>query len=180
LTNITPTQFRSNDSSVYFVGSCDGILCLVSHGIDLFIIQLWNPSIRKFKELPFTNHPQDYSAFYYGFGYDLISHNYKVVVVFNNCDEFSDFLTENEVKVHTLGTDSWRTVSKFPFNVFSCYRSGKHVSGTINWLVSTHMIKRLIVSFDLGNECFQEVLLPDNFGEADKTTFYLSDFRDCL
>jgi F-box interacting protein len=42
------------------------------------------------------------------------------------------------------------------------------------------MIKRLIVSFDLGNECFQEVLLPDNFGEADKTTFYLSDFRDCL
>jgi F-box interacting protein len=185
LTNITQTQFPSKGTNVLFVGSCDGILCLVidgedSQGVDYLIIQLWNPSIRKFKELPSTNCPQDYHGFIYGFGYDLISHNYKVVIVFNNCDERSDFLSENEVKVHTLGTDSWKTVSQFPFPIVSGQRSGQHVNGTINWSVSTG-IKRFIVSFDLGNECYQEVSLPnDDSGEVDRNTFKLSVFRDCL
>jgi F-box interacting protein len=136
----------------------------------LFIIQLWNPSIKKFKELPSTNHPQDYGGFFYGFGYDLINDNYKVVAVFlnyNRDDEDYDFSDDNEVKVHTLGTDSWRSISKFPFNIVSAERSGQHLNGTINWLVSTG-IKRFIASFDLGNECYQEVLPPDDLLKVDK------------
>ncbi|PNX58718.1 F-box protein [Trifolium pratense] len=37
-----------------------------------------------------------------------------------------------------------------------------------------------IASFDLGNECYQEVLLPDYFDEVDENTIHLSVFRDCL
>ncbi|CAJ2633709.1 unnamed protein product [Trifolium pratense] len=62
--------------------------------------------------------------------------------------------SRNEVKVHTLGTDSWRSVSEFPFYIVYAQRSGQYVSGTINWLVFTG-IKWFIASFDLGSECFQ-------------------------
>jgi F-box interacting protein len=121
----------------------------------------------------------------YGFGYDPISHNYKVVVVFG--DVTHDDLSEDElinevaheVKVHTLGTDSWKNVSEFPFAIFSYHPMGKHVSGTINWLIFAG-IKSFIASFDLGNECYREVLLPDDSGKVDKNKLHLSVFRDCL
>ncbi|MCI34763.1 F-box protein, partial [Trifolium medium] len=71
---------------------------------------------------------------------------------------------KHEVKVHTLGTDSWKNVSEFPFAIVSFQDLGQHVTGTINWLVFAG-IKRFIASFDLGNECYREVLLPDDSGK---------------
>ncbi|MCH85128.1 F-box/kelch-repeat protein [Trifolium medium] len=176
-TSITQTQFPSPDTNVSFVGSCNGILCLVIHGVDLVLLKLWNPSIRKFKELhlPPISDPQKF-PFMYGFRYDPISDNYKVVVVF--CDDVS---SESEVKVHTLGTDSWKSVPEFPFLTVSvsAQPSGQYVSGTINWSVYTG-IKRFIVSFDLVNECYQEVLLPGDFDKVDEHKLRLTVFRDCL
>jgi F-box interacting protein len=149
------------------------------------VLQLWNPSIRKFKELPpFVSEPQNF-PFMYGFGYDPTSDNYKIVVVFSDLahedlseDEATDELMD--VKVHTLGTDSWKNVSKFPFPIISIERrSGQHVSGTINWLVFMG-IKRLIASYDLRNECHKEFLLPDDSGKVEKNKLSLTVFRDCL
>jgi hypothetical protein len=48
------------------------------------VLQLWNPSIRKFKELPPAISEAQNFPFMYGFGYDPISDNYKVVVVFGD------------------------------------------------------------------------------------------------
>jgi F-box interacting protein len=151
----------------------------------VLVLQLWNPSIRKFKELPHLIREEPKYPSMYEFGYDPISHNYKVVVVFG--DATHDDLSEDElinevaheVKVHTLGTDSWKNVSEFPFAIFSYHPMGKHVSGTINWLIFAG-IKSFIASFDLGNECYREVLLPDDSGKVDKNKLHLSVFRDCL
>ncbi|CAJ2638625.1 unnamed protein product [Trifolium pratense] len=172
LTYITQTQFPSPPDSYLFVGSCNGILCLVREGTDLVHLQLWNPSIRKFKELPPISTPQTFVSLY-GFGYDPIIDNYKVVVV------YSDLNRKMELKVHTLGTDSWKSVSEFPFAFVSAQRPGQYVSGTINWLVSTG-IKWFIASFDLGNECYQEVLLPDDPCKVDEYKLSLSILRACL
>ncbi|XP_045822475.1 F-box/kelch-repeat protein At3g23880-like [Trifolium pratense] len=56
---------------------------------------------------------------------------------------------------------------------------GQYVSGTINWLVFIG-IKWFIASFDLGNECYREVLLPDDSSKVDKNKLSLSVLRDCL
>jgi F-box interacting protein len=116
----------------------------------------------------------------YGFGYDPISDNYKVVVVFDLT--ITNGFRKNEVKVHTLGTDSWRSVSEFPFAIEDVQLSGQYASGTINWFVSTDIKQSrcFIASFDLGNESYQKVLLPDDSGEVDENTLCLSVFRDCL
>lgn len=57
------------------------------------------------------------------------------------------------------------------------------MSGTINWLVSSQRWPRpnlrFIVSFDLGNESYQRVLLPDN-EEVNAITLTLDVSRDCL
>jgi hypothetical protein len=44
---------------------------------------MWNPSIRKLKELPRFQPSQLFGRLMmtYGFGYDHVTHNYKVVVV---------------------------------------------------------------------------------------------------
>jgi F-box interacting protein len=121
----------------------------------------------------------------YGFGYDPISDNYKVVVVFSDLthDDLSidELMNEvmREVRVYILGTNSWKNVSEFPFAIVSVQHLGQHVNDTINWLGFAG-IKRFIASFDLGNETYQEVLLPDDSGEVDENTLRLSVFRDYL
>jgi F-box interacting protein len=147
------------------------------------MVHLWNPSIRKFKELPFLEKPQhrfrrSVIMTMYGFGFDPVSDNYKVVVVL---PEFDDIIGHrNVLKVHTLGTDSWKTISVFSFADNCIQRQGKYVSGTINWLVSVDIDQGQcsIASIDLRNECYQEILLPNYF----KLNLYmhLSVFRNCL
>jgi hypothetical protein len=75
-----------------------------------------------------------------------------------------------EVKVHNLGTDSWKNVSEFPFSIFSVHHLGQHVSGTINWLIFAG-IKRFIASFDLRIECYQKVLLPNDSGKVEQKNY---------
>ncbi|AET03603.1 putative F-box domain, galactose oxidase/kelch, beta-propeller, F-box associated interaction [Medicago truncatula] len=89
----------------YFVGSCNGILCLLACDYAGFVsIRLWNPSIRKFKELPYL---QKQEGVMYGFGYDAVTNNYKVVVVLRACYSSGNSF---EVNVYTLSTDSWKSL----------------------------------------------------------------------
>jgi len=150
---------------VRFVGSCNGVLCLLAYGYSGFItIRLWNPSIRKFKKLPYLGKQQGEM---YGFGYDAVTNNYKAVVVF-----------DDEVNVYTLSTDFWKSIQKFPFACVSLYSLGTFVSGTINWLVST--TQYFILSLYLGSESFKKVLLPD-YGVVNGFIYlHLEVLKDCL
>ncbi|XP_057428936.1 F-box/kelch-repeat protein At3g23880-like [Lotus japonicus] len=159
----TRVKYPLNDQNRFnfIAGSCHGMLLL---DIDESSPILWNPSTRRFKKLPSLENPlleeEDCECYTtYGFGYDHSTDRYKVVAVFClKCDDDDDdeVYYETQVKVHTLGTDSWRSIEDFgsgdPGN-----ESGKFVSGTLNWLLSDDLV---IVSFDLGNESYQEHCLP--------------------
>ncbi|XP_058784567.1 F-box/kelch-repeat protein At3g23880-like [Vicia villosa] len=184
-TNITQHEFSSKDVFKHkihdIVGSCDGILCLANYYKPLIV--LCNPSIRKFKELsPFDNPRVDSQLnMTCGFGYDHVSHNYKVIVVYNFTAKGIPEYTTN-VKVHTLGTNSWKNTRMFPSDTVFTEPSGKYVSGTINWLVflkGRHSDPPFIVSFDLEKESYQKVFLPD-LGEIDVFDLTLGVLRDCL
>ncbi|AES68364.1 putative F-box domain-containing protein [Medicago truncatula] len=186
-TAIPQLEYSFHRCSNYFIGSCNGILCLAAEGYhtNLVTFRLWNPFIRKFKELPPLGDQQTsaYIIKMYGFGYDPVSDNYKVVTVLRVFDYSSHILVKNdEVKVYTLGINSWKSISVFPYSVFPVQRlSGKCVSGTINWLASkdSKQSKYFILSLDLMNESYQEVSLP-NYGKVDACNFHLSVLRDCL
>ncbi|XP_058721861.1 F-box/kelch-repeat protein At3g23880-like [Vicia villosa] len=179
-TNVTQLEYPPNGFDVNYhpncaysiVGSCNGILCLALFD-QICIVLVWNPSIRKFKELPNLVKPKVRCFTSYGFGYDLVNDVYKAVVVFR----YSGVKTE--VKVHTLGTNFWKSVERFPFGCVPCSRSGTFVSGTINWLAfKDETDESFIVSFDLGTESYQEILQPNYGDNLDCSS--LGVLRDCL
>ena len=178
---IAQLEFPS-DISVYHVGSFNGILCLATDYGCYMIVRLWNPSIRKFKELPSLEKQQNHlrQDLIYGFGYDVITNAYNVVVGLRVRDMSGHFVDNHEVKVHTLGTNSWKTIQNIPFGCVPLQLLGKFVSGTINWLVYNEYDKEIqIVSLDLGNESYKQVLLPN---EVDVSTLrhHLGVMKDCL
>jgi F-box interacting protein len=139
---------------------------------------LWNPSIRKFSKLPSLKSSIKFFYIAYGFGYDPLIDNYKVVVVFGY-DGGNAFL-EIKTKVHTVGTNSWRMI-KGDLN-FHVPIDGSHelkfVSGALNWLVYTDGYCR-VFSVDLVNESPRK-LLPPNFGGKDVYHVILGVLRGCL
>ncbi|AES68352.1 putative F-box domain, galactose oxidase/kelch, beta-propeller, F-box associated interaction [Medicago truncatula] len=169
----------------FFVGSCNGILCLLAivYGGD-WNVRLCNPSIRKFKDLPpleelSTSNINKLTM--YGFGHDTVSDNYKIVIG-GARDIRCNLVSETDVKVYTSGTNFWKNIQKFPIDCVVVQETGKFVSGTMNWLVSKDYARKnqyFVVSLDLRNESYQEVLLPD-YGEVDARSLNLSVFRDCL
>ncbi|XP_004499736.1 F-box/kelch-repeat protein At3g23880-like [Cicer arietinum] len=170
------------------VGSCHGILCIATQ--DYFVF--WNPSVGQFN---ISQPPLDYyyNIIVYGFGYDHLIDNYKVVVVYcydsesdssdeDNGDDDEGF-SKTQVMVHTLGTDGWRRIHEFPYSVIPFGEWGKFVGGAINWLASEDgsefSYSFSIVSLDLGNESYQEILQPD-YGEVNVVSLTLGVLRDCL
>jgi len=195
-TNFTRFEYFANnfdgdyptDSLRYFIDSCNGILC-IGGGYKGLVI-LWNPSLRKFKELPVFEKPKvstDHLRKTFGFGYDFLTDNYKVVVVLDyfipDSTGSDNLVHKSEVKVHTLGSNIWRNIQEFPFGVFPFARSGKFVSGTINWLATRPfypVCNHFIVSFDLAKESYQKLSLPCYGGADLGKMFTLGVLRDCL
>lgn len=126
------------DLNCFIIGSCNGILCIANDSKDVVI--LWNPSIRKFKELPLFKKPQGFShmedtnfsfdrATNFSFGYDSLRDNYKVIVVFTyDKGGIGNWVNKAEVKVYTLGTNFWRSVMESPFGVVPFDHWGKTAS----------------------------------------------------
>ncbi|AES69468.1 F-box/kelch-repeat protein At3g23880 [Medicago truncatula] len=152
------------------VCSCNGILCFT---IEDHFPLLWNPSIRRFNTFPPLKYPGKGNTFLastFSFGYSPSTHNYKIVAV-------SFFKNQYRVSVYTLGTNTWRRIQDFPYSHISD-NPGVFVSGTINWLsydISSRLLNA-IVSLDLENESYQNLLLPD----TDKQRESLGKLRDCL
>ncbi|KAF9602544.1 hypothetical protein IFM89_029843 [Coptis chinensis] len=122
-------------------GSCNGLMFLTIGGIFF----LWNPSTKEFKKLPKTNIeifeeiPEGYGYLNinYGLGYDRIADDYKVVRIakfYGYRDNYGDAAVDCEVKVYTLGTNSWKTVADVPQNLFYNGQSVVYVNGALHWL----------------------------------------------
>jgi len=105
----------------------------------------------------------------YSFGYDITTHKYKIVAL-----SFLWYRRAFKVCIYTLGSDptnSWKRIQDFP-DRGSISEMGLFVSGTINWLVSGH-----IVSLNLATETYQQLLLPTTTREGHVT---LGVLKDCL
>ncbi|MCD7453240.1 hypothetical protein HAX54_020280 [Datura stramonium] len=95
---------------VEIVGSVNGLICLAIEGKNLFI---WNPSFRKFKKLPdFIAVVSMCDSYYmYGFGYDELDDDYKVVRGLRNLSYNNSCYID--FQIYSLNSDPWRTVDHF-------------------------------------------------------------------
>ncbi|XP_016504932.1 F-box/kelch-repeat protein At3g06240-like [Nicotiana tabacum] len=164
--------------TTWCVGSANGLICL---NIGLVCIPfdktspnnlcIWNPSIRKSKKLPGSEVTlrRDCNSFSgYGFGFDELHDDYKVVFILNTFSDFPSY--DTKIRIYSLKTDSWRTVDNFQ-DGFMVNSSGIFVKGKLYWtsLASVHELNGYsrcnIMCFDLSNETWGMVEQP-NYGEG--------------
>jgi F-box interacting protein len=171
-------QGNLNESSV--IGCCNGLVCISKYDYCNSEILIWNPSIHKYKKLPFEpdydKHKQLVAEYWYSplklnlaFGYDSVNNDYKVLkIVFlevikflDNCDNWprrsEKIMKPLEIMVYSWKSHSWRKVEdQWPYEDDSFVRSGPAFSnGAFYWLVTSVPVSTTtLLTFDLTTEKF--------------------------
>ncbi|XP_043698614.1 F-box/kelch-repeat protein At3g06240-like [Telopea speciosissima] len=168
--------FKGLVDEVEIVGSCNGLLCLfpserLSDWFGLISpIYLWNPAIREYKRLPDApvGAPRmiGVTNTVLGFGYDHINNEYKVVrIVYFSESGMDNLIFKSDVTVYSLGTGKWKKLGNVPFDIRNTDTSSRAVvNGSIHWMATREInseMSNLIVSFDVRNEVFREIQLPN-------------------
>ncbi|KAL6214939.1 hypothetical protein ACLB2K_014371 [Fragaria x ananassa] len=146
------------------VGCYNGLVCIhnCDHSRDLAV---WNPSIRRFKRIPFSPievpaAAAETSGVKYGLGYDPATQDYKVRIYEFYCDQRTN--VGSEVKVYGLKTKSksWKKIESF-----SCtWVSDRAIplEGSLHWFGKLEPLSDglRVLALDLGNEVFKEFHTP--------------------
>ncbi|KAK4551206.1 hypothetical protein RGQ29_032465 [Quercus rubra] len=152
------------------VGTCNGLLFLSNffHAAPNNGFWLWNPCVGKLLKLPSPNVTYaTHGAFRgsSGFGFDPKTKDYKVVRVVTLLENFDLGKTRPQVEIYTLSTGQWRMRTGLaPICVL--LRSGPQtfINGALHWVafgVSDNNLRNFVLAFDLGDEVFHEILLPE-------------------
>ncbi|EEF42009.1 ubiquitin-protein ligase, putative [Ricinus communis] len=141
------------DDDFEFVGSCNGLISAV-FGSD-HEITVWNPSTGESRKLPApTSSTED--KLFYGFGYDSKLDDYKIVRGASSAS-----CNEVQMEVFNLKGNRWRAIQNLHCNV-RFQGSAIALNGILHWLVDQLNEGLMIVSLDLAEEKFLEmVVLPD-------------------
>ncbi|KAJ9175219.1 hypothetical protein P3X46_013796 [Hevea brasiliensis] len=165
--------FKSYCQYFEIVGSCNGILCLSdTYRVNSHTIILWNPTIRKSTTLPLPciSFHQIY-MFVLGFGCDDKSNEYKVVrIVYRVMDDKCKVDIRPQVEVYELSLDAWRSIriSAAPQYVISELSMRVFLNGSVHWIgyipseADSDFRNLSLVLFDMSNEVFKEMKLPDS------------------
>ncbi|XP_043715299.1 F-box protein CPR1-like [Telopea speciosissima] len=165
------SKFSHGFSWLEIVGSSNGLLCLsfshVSFRKKGNILYLCNPATLEIKHLP--NAPieytgaWDYSYTAFGFGFDSIANDYKVVSIdyFQKHGMLDGTIHPSEVKVYSLTTGQWRRLEDASFNISPAQKTkltNAVVNGAIHWMAdNVKFSSEFIISFDLGLEIFRPI-----------------------
>ncbi|XP_059663277.1 F-box protein CPR1-like isoform X2 [Cornus florida] len=184
-----PLKTRS-DYPFRIVGSCNGLVCLSDdHSMHAYDIILWNPSIRKFVILPrprVTEITHGSYMFLLGFGFDPMTDDYKVVRIAYIKGRNGRDLIPPEVEVYRLSSGAWRSFSTGapPYGMFGYTWTQAFVNGGIHWIGYDPCVasgnRNLVVSFDVGDEVFGEVMLPDGLAAQSGQDLSVSVFAKLL
>ncbi|KAM7511906.1 hypothetical protein LguiB_010781 [Lonicera macranthoides] len=161
--------FESVHGYFRIVGSCNGLVCFFDTNYFTYVgtVFLWNPSIRKFWVLKNCQNKNDsLSHMVIGFGFVPKVDDFKVVKIVYDLD----FEVNPDVFVYTLKDDSWRKIEGFaPCFLPKRWTNNVFVKSSVNWLASKSSklgdFYDSIMAFDLGDETFRAMELPDIHGD---------------
>ncbi|XP_057798340.1 uncharacterized protein LOC131014401 [Salvia miltiorrhiza] len=157
--------FVESGDLIWLVGSCNGLVCV---SVAAHAVILWNPTTRKSKLIPDSGTDPDCDSITYGFGYEELHDDYKVVEASSDKCETTG-MYETQVKVYSVRTNSWKIMYNWPGgNTFG--GTGKFLNGAIHWSVRMRSLGRpvrsVIVSHDLATDIFVQLPMP-NFDDDD-------------
>ncbi|KAK9137230.1 hypothetical protein Sjap_007824 [Stephania japonica] len=155
---------RDTDDEI--LGSCNGLLYMFGT-----FLWLWNPATGDRIKVPDSpdgpdHFSREYCSISYGFGYDQIIDDYKVVEV--HCYDYVDLGALSEARVYSYALNSWNIITELPYVCID--RTGKLANGALHWVAhrcDDESQSNLIISFDIRSEEFQEVSLPDEFKDEE-------------
>ncbi|XP_059451338.1 F-box/kelch-repeat protein At3g06240-like [Corylus avellana] len=160
--------FQDDVYKLLVSGPCNGIFCFAATLLedteltlsdDYDQIVLWNPATRESKTLPQIQPPPDVTdpVYDFGLGFDPKTNDYKVVRILT-------FNSQCEVAVYSLRADSWRVIDSSPNPSYEIHspRYPSYLNGVHHWWAHEkgNMNHQILLSFDMGNEMFQEVPSP--------------------
>ena len=174
LTQVSRFEIPSFLDKCNIVGCCNGLFCMADYGLS-HIIYLWNPRIRMFKKLLATPSTDEDTRSVIGLAYNSQNNDFKILrlVSFFWGQEAE---AEAEAEIYSLSTDSWRRV----VITMESLRGYEPNFGTIdefdppciffNGALHTVAITsrhRFILSFNVNDESFREIMLPPNHLDLD-------------
>ncbi|XP_030945207.1 F-box/kelch-repeat protein At3g23880-like isoform X1 [Quercus lobata] len=182
LTQVSRFEIPSFFDKYMIVAFCNGLFCLASREKELcHIIYLWNPSIRMFKKLVATrfNGKHNESATI-GFAYDSLNNDFKILRIVCNA-MFNE--SEAEAEIYTFSSDSWRKVEISMESLRGCAVTEPKL-GTIYCVLGPFTFYNgalhasaftvgysFILSFDISDESFHEIMMPRNHFDPLTTNF---------
>ncbi|XP_071689964.1 F-box/kelch-repeat protein At3g06240-like [Rutidosis leptorrhynchoides] len=147
-------------------GSCNGLVCISPKPGELLVT---NPSTREVRKLPML--PYKIGINVWGFGYDSLTDDYKVVVGFN------EFKHHMRFQVFSLKSNKWKFVGDCDYLTYNTYNTKHRICGFLydgalhRFMDDTKNKKTIILSFDLSLEKFKEIPLPND------TKYVCDDYR---
>lgn len=177
--SLTKLTFAGDPYSWYRVhGSCDGLLLVLLSDYNQRNVFVMNPLTREMRQVPLSPLAIDpyVGICLYGFGYDSLSDDYKMVTIsyYRIRLNYQYVTKENFVDVYSLKTGSWKRLQKSPYYHAGPRRApGAFVGGCLHWLARrTTDHTSAIVAFDLVEEKFQEVPPPPSLLLAYLVVYY--------
>ncbi|XP_028073787.1 uncharacterized protein LOC114276196 [Camellia sinensis] len=146
---------------------------------------LWNPIIKKSLTLPLprtsTNWLQGPASQVIGFGFDPKTIDYKVLKLTYFEEGLDYFLLKKPpfIELYSLRLGSWTDIGVVAPMCLVHYNSSQaFVDGTINWVpVDKNRSNALILLFDLRDEVFGELNLPESLVKVNPLTLSIAEFR---
>ncbi|OIS98796.1 f-boxkelch-repeat protein, partial [Nicotiana attenuata] len=141
-------------------GSCNGLVLAIRRGEAKYLI---NPTTLKYHKIPNFDLalPVSDSCSMYGFGYDVVNDDYKVVALsYYDIDEPD--IVDTFVDIYSLRKGLWKRLGSSPYDhSLTDPASGVLVNGALHWFVSkTSNHPCVLVAFDLSDETFLELPVP--------------------
>lgn len=172
------------------VGSCKGLLlCLADSFQGESVLYVYNPFSRDYLELPEFSPKRLNQSIIFGFGFDQRTYEYKVIMVayWKDSEVGSRlyyggvFTTQIEVKVLTLGVTSWKSYGGVLSHRLVQTPTQVFLGGRIHWSIwpQPDGTGSSIVSFDMEDNDFREVPLPD-WDSMNRFNYHLVDLGGCL
>ncbi|XVF52473.1 hypothetical protein PTKIN_Ptkin05aG0021100 [Pterospermum kingtungense] len=178
-----PLKPRTNDYP-RIVGTVHGLICLSDDFVGYTNrIVLWNPSVRKYIELPWPSITFSEIGPYYftlGFGFDAKKNDYKVVrLAYAQGNNFGDVFPPY-VEVFSVAEKGWRLISGEGLDCsFDETRWRQFFSnGRVLWIAyeikMASRAKNLVLSFDMEDEKFEKMDLPLSLVHVNPMRLFIS------
>ncbi|KAL2936962.1 hypothetical protein RDABS01_020411 [Bienertia sinuspersici] len=145
--------YEADQHSIICYGCVNGIICLTYRSRKALIKDSF---LALSKILP--------SIGIYGFGFDLSSSDFKILLIYVSCGELEDSI--NQV-IYSLKSDSWKQISNYPADVsgLTVATTDGYLNGVYYWVTHRHQesgrpLHFVIVSFNFTAEVFKLSTLP--------------------